>query len=117
MNPRRLRWGNQRALQLIKSNIEKPKDNLFFVKQRATGSAQAKYYLVEVDMDQLYPVTMIDYGVYRCWWYIRHHEVCTKLPIMECIFWTEIREMQQYGTLGKMLPVISLRVGDFLKKR
>ena len=36
---------------------------------------------------------------------------------MECHFWSDIREMQQYDTLEKMCPVRSLKVNDFLKKR
>ena len=35
---------------------------------------------------------------------------------MECRFWPEIREMQQYVTLGKMWPVIPLQVNEFLRK-
>ena len=50
-------------------------------------------------------------------WYIRHHDNCSKPPITECDFWLEIRVMQQDGTLGKMWPVIPLRVKEFLKKR
>ena len=67
-------------------------------------------------MDQSDQVTMRDYGVYRCRWYIRHHEDCTKHPITECRFWPEIRKMQQDGTLGNMWLVRSLQVNDFLKK-
>ena len=51
-NSRRLRQGDQRVLQLLKSDIEKSKDKLFLIKHRAAGSAQAKWYLVQVGMDQ-----------------------------------------------------------------
>ena len=87
-----------------------------FIKHRSTGSAQGKWYLLQVYMDQSDPVIMIYYGVYQCRWYIRHHKYCTKLPIMECCFRPEIRKMQQDGTLGKMWPVRLLLVHYFLKK-
>ena len=35
---------------------------------------------------------------------------------MECRFWPKIRDMKQDDTLGKMLPVIPLRVNSFLKR-
>ena len=62
-NPRRFRQGNKRSLQLLKSDIESSNDKLFFINHRATGSAQAKWYLVQVDMEQSYPVTIRDYRV------------------------------------------------------
>ena len=58
-NPRSVRRGDQRALRQVKVNIEKSKDRLFFVKHIAAGSAQAKCYLVQVDIEQWYIVTMI----------------------------------------------------------
>ena len=115
-NPRRLRWGNKKAMQLLKNYIENSNDNLFFVKHITTGSAQAKWYLVQVDMDQSDPVTMRYYMVYQCRWYIRHREDFANHPIMECLFWSEIIEMQQDGTFRKMWTVIPLQVNDFLKK-
>ena len=69
-----------------------------------------------MDINQSDPVTMRYYGLYRCQWYIRHHKDCTERLIMECRFWTDIREMQQDGTLGNIWSVIPLRVNDFLKK-
>ena len=85
-NPRRLILGDKRALQLLKIYIENSNDKIFFIKNRSTGSAQAKWYLVHVDMDQSYPVTMKYCRVYRCQWYIIHHEDCTNRPITECSF-------------------------------
>ena len=41
-NPRRLRRGDKKALQLLKSDIENSNDKLFFIKHRTTGSEQAK---------------------------------------------------------------------------
>ena len=67
-------------------------------------------------MDQSDTVTMGDYGVYRCRWYIRHHEDYAKRPITECHFQPEIREIQQDGTLGNMWTMRPLRVNHFLKK-
>ena len=50
------------------------------------GLAQAKWYLVQVDMYNSYPVAVRGYGVYRFWCYIRQYEDCTKHPTMECRF-------------------------------
>ena len=68
-------------------------------------------------MDQLDPVTMRYYRVYRYRWYIINHEDCAKHPITECQFWPDIEEMQQDGTLVKMWPVRPLLLNEFLKKR
>ena len=103
----------KRATQLLKIDIENSNKKIFFIKHRDTGSEQAKWYLVQVDMDQSDPVTIKYYRVYRCQWYIRHHEDCTKRPITECCFWPEIREIHQDSTLGNMWPVRPLRVNDF----
>ena len=35
---------------------------------------------------------------------------------MECSFGAKIREMKQYGALGKILPLIPLRVNNLLLK-
>ena len=117
MNPRRLIQVDKRALQILKSDYKNSNNDIFFINNISTVSAQAKWKLVQVDMDQSYWVIMRDYGVYRWWWYIRNHEDCTKRPIMEFHFWPEIREMQQDGTLVNMWPMRPLRVNDFLKKR
>ena len=61
-------------------------------------------------MDQSDPVTIRDYGVYHCQWYTKHHKDCNKNLTTECHFWFDIREMNQEGTLGKMFPVIPIRV-------
>ena len=93
--------------------IKKSKDNLPFIKHRASVSSQSKWYLIKVDIYQSDPVTMRDYGVYRCQWYIRHHKDCTKRPIVECRFGPVIREIPQYVKLGKMWTAIPLRSNDF----
>ena len=41
-NPRRLRRGDQRSLKLLKTDIEKSKDKLFFIKHRDVVSSQVK---------------------------------------------------------------------------
>ena len=61
-NPRNLRRGNQKALRQLKIDIEKPKDELFFIKHIAAGSTQAKWYLEQEDMDQSGTVAMQEYG-------------------------------------------------------
>ena len=106
----------KRATQLLKIDIETSNKKLFFIKHRDTGSEQAKWYLVQVDMDKSDPVTTRDYGVYQCQWYTRHHKDCTKYPIMECRFGPDIREIQKDGTLGNMWTVRPLQVDEFLKK-
>ena len=63
-NPRRLGQGDQRAQRHLKSKYESSKDKIFFIKKIAAGSTQTKWYLVQVDMDQLDPIGMSDYGVY-----------------------------------------------------
>ena len=60
--PSRLRQCDQRALRQLKIDIEKPKDELFFIKHIAAGSTQAKWYLEQEDMDQSGTVAMQEYG-------------------------------------------------------
>ena len=115
-NPRRLIWGDQRALIQHKSDIERSKDKLFFIKHVAAGSTQYKWYLVQVYMDQSYLIYMRDYRIYRCRWYIRHHEDFTQHHTIRFSFWMEISEMKQDGTLGKILPVRPLRVNGLLQR-
>ena len=67
-------------------------------------------------MDKSDPIFIRYYEVYQFWWYVRHHEDCTHNRTMECSFWPEIREMNQDVTLGKMLPVIPLKVNGFLQR-
>ena len=62
-NPRRLIQGDKRALRNLKSEIETSKGNLFFINNIAAGSTQAKWYLVQVNMDQSDPIDMRDYGI------------------------------------------------------
>ena len=63
-NPRRLRQGDQRALIQLKSEIKSSMDTNLFIKYISAGSTRAKWYLVQVDMNQLDPIDMKDYGVY-----------------------------------------------------
>ena len=112
----RLIWGDQRAPRQIKSEIESSKDKIFLITHILARSTQAKWYLVQVDMDQLDPIDMRDYGVYRCRWYIRYHKDFTPNCAIEFIIWPETIEIKQDGTLGKMLPVRPLRVNGFLKR-
>ena len=62
-NPKRLRRDDQRALKYLKSEIESSKDKLFIIKHISAGSTQAKWYLVQMYMDQLYPVSVRYYWV------------------------------------------------------
>ena len=65
MNPRRLIQVDKRALQILKSDYKNSNNDIFFINNISTVSAQAKWKLVQVDMDQSYWVIMRDYGVYR----------------------------------------------------
>ena len=49
----------------MKRKIEIEKDELFFVKHISSGLGQGKFYLVQVDMENLDHVDMIYYGVYH----------------------------------------------------
>ena len=55
-NPRRIIRGDQRALTQIEIEIDISEDKPFFIKIVYAGSTQAKWYLVQVDMDQSDPV-------------------------------------------------------------
>ena len=46
-----IRRGGKRALGQLKSELESSKDKLFFINYIPAGSTQAKWYLVQVDMD------------------------------------------------------------------
>ena len=109
-------WGDQRALRHFKSEIEISNDKLFFIKNIVTGSTQAKWYLVQLKMEQSNLIEMRDYGVYRCWWDIRNHKDCTQNRTMECCFLTDIRDMKQDSTLGKTFPVKPLRLKVFVNR-
>ena len=80
------------------------------------GLAQDKWYLVQLDMENLEPVAMRECGVYHFWWYIRQYEDCTKHPTTECSFWPEIIKTNQVGTLGNILPVIPSKVHNLPQK-
>ena len=114
-NPRRIKWGDQRALRHLKIENESSKDKIFFINHIAAGSKQAKWYLVQLDMDQLYLVDMRKYGVYCCQWYNRQYEDCKKYPTTECRFWPEIITKNQDGILVKILPVIPSKVHNLLQ--
>ena len=55
----------------LKMIFERSKDKLFFINHISTGSTQTEWYLVQVDMDQLKPVVMRNYGVYCFRLYVR----------------------------------------------
>ena len=82
---------------------------MFFIKHMSAGPTQTKWYLVQMDMYQSCSASIRNYEVYECRWYIIHHKDLNKHPTAECRFLTDIREMQQYGALGNMLPVIPLQ--------
>ena len=63
-NPIWIIRGDQRALRQLKIEIESSKDKLFFTKHIYVGSTQAKWYLIQVDMDQSDPFSIRDYGMY-----------------------------------------------------
>ena len=115
-NPSSLIRGDQISLRQLKNKIESSRDKLFFIKNIAAGSSQAKWYLVQVDSYQLDMVSTRYYGVYQLKWYTRHHEDCNQHRTMECHFWMEIREMNRDETFGKMFPVRPLRINGFLQK-
>ena len=78
--------------------------------------SQAKWYLVQVDIDNSKPAAMRDYGVYRCWCHIRQYEDCTNHPTIKIPFWMEIITKNQDGTLVKMLQVRPSKVNKFLQR-
>ena len=80
-NPRSLRRGYQRSLIQNKIDIEISKDKIFFIEHIYEGLTHTKWYLVQVDMNQSNPVSMKNYGVYCCRWYIRQYKDCNKYPL------------------------------------
>ena len=74
MNPRRLRWGDQRALRYINIYSEKSKDKIFCINNIATGLIQDEWHLLQVDMNQSGSVSMSEYVVQHFHWYSRHHK-------------------------------------------
>ena len=53
------------AIRYIKPEIVSSKDKIFFIKHIEAVSTQAKWYLVQVDMDPMDIIYMRGYGVYR----------------------------------------------------
>ena len=84
-----MRRGDQKSPKQIKSEIEISKDKLFFINRIVAGSTQAKWYLVQVDMDHSDTIEMRDFEVYQHRWYIKHHEDCTQHRTMEFRFWLD----------------------------
>ena len=111
---KREKYHRDRKQKQLEGEIESSKDKIFIIKHISAGSTQAQWYLIQVDMDQSDMVSMRDFGVYQCRWYIRHQEDCTQNCTMECRFWMDIREINQDGTCGKMLSVRSFRLNSFL---
>ena len=98
-NPRMLIWGVQRALRQLKSEIESSKDKLFFINHTSAGSTKDKWNLIQVDMNQSYPVTM-RWGVPMP---VVHQTLRGMHPASYngISFWTGIKEMNHDGTIGK----------------
>ena len=115
-NPGKLRRGDQRALKQHKIENESSKDKLFFINHIAVGSTQAKWYLVQVDMDQSDPVDTTNHGVYCYRWYIIQYDNCNKYPTVECQFWIEIRMNNQDSKLVDMFLVRPSKVHNLLQK-
>ena len=85
-NPRRIRGGDLRPLSQIKSDIKRSKDKLFLIKHMSAGSTHAKWYLVQVDMEQSNPVSMSNYGAYGFRWYIIQYEECKNIQLQSDAF-------------------------------
>ena len=98
-NPRRLRWGDQRARRQLKIEMKSSKDNLFFIKKISAGSTKDKWYLIQVDMNQSYPVSM-RWGVPMP---VVHQTLRGIHPASYngISFWPGIKEMNHDGTIGK----------------
>ena len=81
-DPGRIRWGYQIVLIQLKSDIERSKDKIFFIKYMSAGWTNTKRYLVKVYMEQSKPVAMSNY--------VKKDEYCSRHPTTECRFWPEI---------------------------
>ena len=71
----------------MKTDIEKSKDKLFFMKYMHVGLTGGKCYLLQVDMNQSDPFAMKDYGVYQCQWYIKTQQGMHQSPYNGMLFW------------------------------
>ena len=77
-DPRRIIRGDQISLRQIKCDIERSKDKIFFIKHIYAGSPQTRWYLLQVSMEHSEPVSVRNYGMYFCQWYIIQYEDCNK---------------------------------------
>jgi hypothetical protein len=77
---------------------------LFFIKREHHGGQLAKWFLVQVDINETDPQEAVQVGRYHCRWYIRHVDDSFKEKTRFARFWPEVHELRD-GVLGKIVVV------------
>lgn len=64
------------------------------------GTIVKKWYLTQVDLEEMHENKARQRGLYHLRWWALHHVDATKRAMVACRFWPEIRELKSTGYLG-----------------
>lgn len=101
------------VLRNLWRRVRASKDKLFFIKRQLYGEQQARWYLVQVDLDETDPQSALQFGRYHCKWHVRHADDSLKVKTRFARFWPEIHLVRD-GVLAEMVPVRPNKVANLL---
>ena len=64
-----------------------------------------RWYLVQVDWEEMDPVEAWWQEVYQCKWWIKHHQDSASCKTKECRFWLEVWQRDGEGVLMWLVAV------------
>ena len=104
------------TLRGLWKRIQLSKDKLFFIKRQLYGEQSARWYLVQVDLDETDPHAAKQVGRYHCKWYVRHVDDSREMATRNARFWPEIHVIRD-GVLAEMILVRPNKVATFLRDK
>jgi hypothetical protein len=101
------RMGRRQALTTLYEAIEQSTDKICFIQYQPDGQTTPRWFLVQVNLEQMDPVAAKQQGIYWVYWLIQHYQDCLKLPTGECRYWPEVHERttDPKNPYGPIIPV------------
>ena len=98
------------------TKIDDSKDKVFIVRRQATGAALPGWGVVQVDLEETYPVNAKILREYHCCFLTAHATDAALLTRRECRYRPELREVRRDGSLGRYICVSPPKAIEFLNR-
>jgi hypothetical protein len=105
------------TLTQLWTQTEASKDKLYFIQEKEAGEMTAKWYLVQVDLEETRRKNAKQLGEYHVRWMIKNAPQAKNKKTRQCSFWPLIKELLPNGYFGAIVMFRPQKALPILEKK